>query len=144
MAPLTQVTRHPEMSLKLIERDKEKHSWGMYSVSAGKSDYVIFIKSTSKINRGKQNYSNFTFSTQDIGKLKKQTNDKILICLVCHDEHICCIEKKEIDELKLLNSNKPCRISVYWKKGSELTVKSTFAELSQKVPRKRLKNYEWK
>lgn len=143
-AVLTQVTRHPEMSLKLIERDKEKHSWGMYSISAGKSDYVIFIKSTSKINKGKLNYSNFTFSTQDIDRLKKQTNDNIIICLVCHDEHICCLEKQDIDELRLLDSNKSCRVSVYWKKGSELTVKSAFAELGHKVPRSSLKNYEWK
>ena len=35
-AVLTQVVRNPEMSLKLIERDSKKHSWGMYNIAAGR------------------------------------------------------------------------------------------------------------
>ena len=143
-AVLSQVTRNPEMSLKLIERDKEKQSWGMYCVIAGKSDYILFIKSTSKINDGKKfTYSNLTFSTNNLERLKKYTSKEIIICLVCHDELICYLTKSDINELKLLDSCKSCRVTVYWNKGTGLTVGSTFAKLTHKISRSRLKNFEW-
>jgi hypothetical protein len=43
-AVLTQIVRNPDVSLKLIERDSKKYAWGMYGVSSGKKDYVIFVK----------------------------------------------------------------------------------------------------
>ncbi len=142
-AVLTEVVRNPEMSLKLIERDSQRHSWGMYAIAAGKKDYILFCKSTAKIFVGRKNYSNFTFSVDDIRRIKEHFNQEILVCLVCHNQHICLLTKAEIEELKILDDNKSCRISVYWKQGTELTVKSTYAELSGKVARSRLKNFVW-
>lgn len=146
-AVLTEVVRNPEISLKLIERDSEKHSWGMYSIASGRSDYVLFIKSTSKINfakRKEEYYSNFTFSLEHIGRFKKYSNKVMLLCLVCYDQNICLLTKTDIDELKLLESKKACRISVYWNPGSGLRIASSLAKLSHKVARNKLKNYDWK
>lgn len=145
-AVLTAIVRNPEISLKLIERDSEKHSWGMYSISSGRKDYVLLIKSTSKISdakRTQEKYSNFTFSQEDIERLKKYADKEILVCLVCHDQHVCLLNKEEINELDILNSSKTCRISAYWRAGSELRVNSTFAQLGHKVPRNSLKNFDW-
>ena len=119
----------------------------MYNILSGKKDYVVFIKSTAKINyakRTKENYSNFTFSQEDIERLKVYIDGKdILLCLVCHDQHICLLTKEDVNELKILDSNKPCRITAYWKTGSELRLESTFAKLRYKIPRSRLKMFAW-
>lgn len=143
---LTQIVRNPKISLKLIERDSAKHSWGMYSIASGSKDYVIFIKSTSNIDKAKrtqEDYSGFTFALEHIERLKKHLDKSLLVCLVCHDQIICLLTKSDIEELKLLESKKSCRIAVYWKSGSELRIQSPFAELSHKVARNRLKNYDW-
>ncbi len=145
-AVLTQIVRNPEISLKLIERDSAKHSWGMYTISSGRKDYVILIKSTAKIDKAKRTkeyYSGFNFALEHINKLNKHLDKMLLVCLVCHDQNICLLTKDDIQELKLLESKKSCRIAVYWKSGSELRVTSPFAELSHKVARNRLKNYNW-
>ena len=93
---------------------------------------------------GKNKYSNFTFSPEHIERIKKYFNKEVLICLVCHDQQICLLTKREIQGLKILDKNKSCRLSVYWKEGTELTVKSTYTELGHKVARTRLKKFEWK
>lgn len=143
-AVLTEVVRNPEMSLKLIERDSEKHSWGMYSIISGNKDYVLFIKSTAQIRKGKkEDSSKFTFSIEDIKRLKNVLGKELIVCLVCHDEHICLLTKNDINDLKILDRDKTCGISVYWKERAELRIKSPFAELGHKVPRNRLKKFEW-
>jgi hypothetical protein len=79
-AVLTAIVRNPEISLKLIERDSEKHSWGMYNILSGRKDYVVLIKSTAKISdakRKQEKYSNFTFSQEDIGRLNKYKDKDI-------------------------------------------------------------------
>lgn len=145
-AVLTQIVRNPEISLKLIERDSAKHGWGMYSIASGSKDYVIFIKSTSKIYKAKrtqEDYSGFTFAVEHIDKLKQHLDKNLLVCLVCYDQNICLLTQSDIEELKLLDSKKSCRIAVYWKYGLELRVISPFTELSHRVARNRLKNYDW-
>jgi len=144
-AVLTQIVRNPSnLSLKLIERDSEKHGWGMYAISAGRKDYILVVKSTAKVKEGRKYYCNFTFSVDDINLIKKYKNKELLISLVCHNEHICILPKSDILSLKILESNKTCGVSVYWTSGSELTVKSTFAELDHRIARNALKNFKWK
>ena len=144
-AVLTQIVRNPgNLSLKLIERDSEKHGWGMYAIGAGKKDYILVVKSTAKVIEGRKNYCNFTFSTEDLNLIKKYKNKELLIALVCHNKHICLLTKKDVLSLKILDSIKTCRVSAYWTKGSELTVKSTFDELNYKITRNALKNFKWK
>ena len=144
-AVLTQIVRNPgNLSLKLIERDSEKHGWGMYAIGAGKKDYILVVKSTARITEGRKIYCNFTFSVEDINLIKKYKNKELLIALVCHKNHICLLTKSDVISLTILESDKSCRLSVYWTRGSGLTVKSTFAELDHKISRNTLKNFQWK
>lgn len=145
-AVLTQVVRNPDVSLKLIERDNEKLGWGMYRIITDKNDCILFIKSTSrKPNKGRNNieYSNFTFSPDDIVRLNSNFDKDLLLCLVCCDNHICLLTKDDIIELKIPESKKTCGVTVSWTKGSSLTVKSKLAKLERKIARNALKNYEW-
>ena len=69
-AVFAQIVRNPGFnSLKLFERTAE-HGWGEYVVSDNHHEYRLFIKSTSQINKGRKgrNYSNFTFSAEDIDR----------------------------------------------------------------------------
>ena len=144
-AVLTQIVRNPSgVSLKLIERDSEKYGWGMYKIGAGTKDHILVVKSTTKVTKGRKNYCNFTFSIGDINLIKKYESKDLLIALVCHDNHICLLTKSDVISLKILESDKPCRISVYCTKGSQLAVKSTFAEIDHKIGRNSLKSFQWK
>jgi hypothetical protein len=144
-AVLTQIVRNPsDVSLKLIERDSEKHGWGMYSIAAGSRDYILVVKSTSRIARGRKfHYCNFTFSSTDIARIDKYETKNLLIALVCKKELIGFLVKPEIDTLKILKKKKSCRVSVYWTKGSQLTVKSSFGEVPHKISRHALKHFKW-
>lgn len=144
-AVLTQLVRNPsDVSLKLIERDSEKHGWGMYVIGAGRKDYILVVKSSAKITEGRKKYCNFTFSVHDINVINKYKNKELLISLVCHNEHICLLRKSDIFSLQILESNKPCGVSVHWTRGSELTVKSKYAELDHKIARNALKKFKWR
>jgi hypothetical protein len=144
-AVLSQVIRNPVVNLKLFERS-EKHGWGMYSVTDNAKTYLLYIKSTSKAKDGRNNikYSNFTFSVTHIERLKEEPKTKnILLCLVCDSEEICLLDGEDLINLGLLEKNTSSTISVSWKKGSELNVKSGKRELSYKIKRSRLKNFAW-
>ena len=143
-AVLSQVIRNPEITVKLFERSPDQ-GWAAYSVSDNAKDYLLYIKYTSRVTSGRRkSRCNFTFSVDDINRLKEKENKEILVCLVCGDREICLLDKKDLDELEILKHNKTCGVSVSWTKGSGLTVKSGRKELSHKVARNRLKNFPWK
>ncbi len=144
-AVLTQIVRNPKkLSLKLIERNKDEHGWAMYSISAGKEDYILFVKTTGKITQGrKDRYCNFTFSLGDIELLNRYKDKKLLVVLVCGEEQICLLTRKEVAFLRILESSKSCNVTVSWSRGSQLSVKSSYARLGYKIARSALRNYQW-
>jgi hypothetical protein len=140
-AVLYQVVTNPDFSLKLIKRDKKEHGYGIYEVDSDSGNHILFIKCSSRVRGKKRLYCNFTFSSTDIGQIQKYLNNnsqELLVCLVCHDKHICALTQSDVEKLNLTPTNGSCRVSVYWEKNSELTVKSKHSELSHKVPRKKL------
>jgi len=164
-AVLYQVVGNPDFSLKLIERDKEEHGYGMYEVTTNTNEYVIFIKyrnqtlgagSTNvnsffddgnrrnvRIPEDGRSYCTFSFLPRDIKRLNTYKDKNLLICLVCHNKHICALTQEDIEELKLLQNNGSCNVTVSWQKNSELKVKSKYSELRRTIPRNRLKNFPW-
>jgi hypothetical protein len=144
-AVLYHIVGNPDLSLKLFERDKEKHAMGMCEVAAGKNNYVLFIKYRSQVQtRRGESCCDFSFLPTHIESLSKYHNKKLLVCLVCHDKHICVLERQDIDELKLLESNGARTVSVSWREGTSLTVKSGRFLVSRKIPRNRLQNFNWR
>lgn len=142
-AVLSQVVRNPGLSLKLFERTEE-HGWGEYEVSDNHHSYRLFIKSTSQVKAGRKgrNYSNFTFSLNDIEKLRGVSGN-VILCLVCGDKEICTLEWEDITALGLLRNLEVCNVIVSWFRGTELQVKSKYVELEYKIPRSRLRNFSW-
>jgi hypothetical protein len=142
-AVLYHVLNNPDFSIKLIERDKKEHGSGMYEVTGNTKEYVLFIKPRSQIRGSDPLYCSFSFLPSQIDRLRRYQDKELLVCLVCHDTHICALTHQDIKGLKLLRSNGSCGVTVYWRKGSELTVKSKYAKLPYKIPRNRLKNFDW-
>ena len=143
-AVLYQVVGNPEFSLKLIERDKNKHDPGMYEVTTNTKTYVLFIKYRSQTQmRLDFSCCDFSFLPAHIGSLRRYRGKELLVCLVCHDNHICVLTRQDIEELRLLQSNNSCGVTVRWQRGSELTVRSKHSELPWKIPRNRLKTFQW-
>jgi hypothetical protein len=141
---LSQVVRNPGLSLKLFER-REDLTWGEYEVSDNQHVYRLIIKSTENIisgRGGKTKRAQFIFTVKDINYLSS-INSNILICLVCADEEICTLERKDIDNLGILKHDRACNVSVSWGKGTELSVKSGALDLDYKIPRNRLKTFSW-
>jgi hypothetical protein len=141
-AVLYQVVSNPNFSLKLIERDKDEHGSGMYEVTTNTMEYVLLIKYRSQMRLSKT-CCDFTFLPTHIKSLRRYPDKELLVCLVCHDNHICALTRKDIDELKLLQSSNACAVTVSWQKNSELTVRSRYSELPWKIPRNRLKTFPW-
>lgn len=141
-AVLYQVVRNPDSSIKLIECDKNKHGYGMYEVTTNTKNYVLLIKYRSETRPG-WTCCDFTFLPQHIEDLRKYRDKELLICLVCHSNHVCLLTQRDIDELKLLQRNGSCGVTVSWEKGSELKVRSKHSQLPWKIPRNRLKNLQW-
>jgi hypothetical protein len=141
-AVLYHVLNNPDFSIKLIERDKKEHGSGMYMVT-GKKDYVLFIKPRSQIQGTDPLYCSFSFLPGQIDRLRRYRDKELLVCLVCHDAHICALTRRDIESLGLLRNNGSCGVTVYWHSGSELTVKSKYSELPWKIPRSRLKTFDW-
>ncbi len=141
-AVLYQVVSNPEFSLKLIERDKNKHGSGMYEVTTNTKCYVLFIKYRSQTRLG-VSCCDFSFLPTHIDSLRRYHGKELLVCLVCHNNHICVLTRRDIDELRLLQSNDSCGVTVHWQRGSELTVRSKHSELPWKIPRNRLKTFPW-
>ncbi len=146
-AALLQMVRKPEFSLKIVETNNREDGWGTYKVYSDSKDYVLFVKSTSYIHTGPYAayYSQFTFSMDDIQRMRKFTekNRNVLVCLVCDHEHICLLNADEVKELQILKDTQQCNVKVSWRKGTELDVKSRYGGLNHKVPRSRLKMFEW-
>jgi hypothetical protein len=140
---LYHVLNNPDFSIKLIERDKKEHGPGMYEVTGNTKDYVLFIKSRSQIQGTNPLYCAFSFLPNQIDRLRRYKDKELLVCLVCHDSHICALTRREIDELRLLQSSDACNVTVYWQKGSELKVKSKYSTLPWRIPRNRLKTFDW-
>ena len=143
-AVLAQVIRNPDITLKLFERNTDQ-GWASYYVTDNTTDYLLYIKYTSRVTFGiRKKRCNFTFSLEDIQRLKRERDRGILLCLVCDSEEVCLLDKDDIDELGILEKGKACGISVSWTKGSSLTVKSGGRELNKKVARNRLKEFPWR
>ncbi len=143
-AVMIQILRNSGKSAKLFEKTSE-HSWGEYEVSDSDGVYKVFVKSTSNVSRRKEkSRCNFTVSYTDISRLRSVCETNVLICLVCEREAICTLTWEDIDELSFLRCKTACSISVSWEKSSSLTVKCQNKELSHKIPRNRLENFEWK
>jgi len=142
-AVLSQVVRNPGLNLKLFERTDE-HGWGEYEVSDNHHTYRLFIKATSQVKKGRKSrcYSNFTFSVSDVERIRSISGN-VLICLVCGDQEICTLEWEDMDTLQIMRNREVCNVTVSWSSGTELNVKSKFAELPYKVPRNKLKTYSW-
>lgn len=142
-AVIIQILRNPGKSIKLFEKTPE-YSWGEYEIADNLSNYKLFIKSTSNIITRKDNYrATFTFSDEDIKRLRDICETNVLICLVCEKHVICTLTWEEIDELGFLRCKEQCSISVSWSKGSSLCVKCKGVELSHKIARNRLEKFEW-
>ena len=143
-AVLSQVVRHPKTALKLIER-KDNQGWASYGVTDNAADYLLYIKYASKhaYSKKRKKY-NFTFSPQDISRLKKKKDEKVLVCLVCGSEEICLLDNDDLKELQLWGINKYRNVSVSWIGGSSLTVRSGGNKLRHKIARNRLKNFPWR
>jgi len=145
-AVLTQIIRNPDISIKLFERNSEE-GWGAYYVFDNLKQYLIYIKYTTNVSIGKKKKrSTFTFSPEDIVRIKRHLGEReIMVCLVCGAEEICLLDERDLDELELLDNHSSfVAVSVSWEKGTSLSVKSRGRELSHKVPRNRLKNFAWK
>lgn len=142
-AVLSQVIRNPGLSLKLFERTEE-HGWGEYEVSDNHHSYRLFIKSTSRVRVGRKDrhYSNFSFSVNDVERLRGVSGN-VLLCLVCADEEICTLEWEDITALQLVKNREACNVIVSWSSGTELHVKSKHAELNYKIPRNKLRTFSW-
>jgi len=141
-AVLYQVVSNPDFSLKLIERDKDEHNSGMYEVTTNTKDYVLYIKYRSQTRFGGP-CCDFSFLPTYINNLRRYPDKDLLVCLVCHNNHICVLTRPDLDKLGLLQGNGSCGLTVYWQKGSELTVRSKYTKLPYKIPRNRLKNFDW-
>lgn len=142
-AVLYYVLNNPAYSIKLIERDKSEHGSGMYEVTGSTKDYVLFIKPRSQIQGTDPLYCAFSFLPSQIERLRRYRDKELLVCLVCHDSHVCALTRRDIEALGLLRNNGSCGVTVYWRKGSELTVRSKYSELPWKIPRNRLKTFAW-
>jgi len=141
-AVLSQIVRSKGISLKLFERH-EQHGWGEYEVSDNHFSYRVMIKSTSSIRKTKKGFaSNFTFSAEDIKRIRK-TEGSILVCLVCGEQEICTLEMEDVHALGLLRKEEASNVIVSWSKGSALHVKSKWETLKHTIPRNRLKNFQW-
>lgn len=142
---LAQIIRSPKINLKLLERNNE-YGWGTYEVIDNQTIHRVFIKFTSQVKKSRKgsSYCQFTFSVDDINKLRQiETDRNLLICLVCSDEEVCTLEWEDIDEARLLFEKVDTSISVSWTKNSSLHVKCRREEISRTVPRNRLKNFNW-
>lgn len=145
-AVLSQIIRNERASIKLVEKEGDQ-DWSAYEVSDNKRDYAIYVKSTDKItkSRGGERRANFTFSSNDVKSILAHSKEKeIMICLVCSDQEICTLLQDDIKELSFNDEVDSHGVSVSWSKGSGLEVKSNKKSLPRKIPRARLKNYEWR
>ncbi len=149
-AVLAQIVRTKEPSLRLVERDETQHGRGMYVVSAGNKEYLIYVKHASKVKKGQKrgpSWCQFTFSERDAKGLEKNwkrgQEKKLLLCLVCGKEHICTLEGGEVDALRLLEIRKPSAVRVEWTAKSCLWVRRGEFEVRHKVARDRLRKYRW-
>ncbi len=141
---LSQVVRNTKTSLKLIEK-KEDQAWGAYKVMDNVNEYLLYVKYSSKdTNTEKRKRFNFTFTPEDMKRIERDRKDHVLVCLVCGREEVCVLTEKDLDELELWNIDKTRNVSVYWVKGSSLSVRSKGRDLPYKIPRNRLRNFEWK
>jgi hypothetical protein len=144
-AVLYQIVGNPDFSLKLIERDKDEHDSGMYEVTTNTKDYVLYIKYSARpqFRFGGDSFCYFNFASTHINSLHRYPDKEFMVFLVCHTNHVCVLTRQDLDRLGLLQSNEDCGVTVSWQSGSELTVKSKYTTLPYKIPRNRLKNFDW-